>query len=60
MVLYASYGNRVCVCDCVETRSPGRGQSPDDPEQGQPCADGASDRVKGRHLTNPIYKELPN
>ena len=34
-----------------------------DPEQGQPCAEeggDASDRAKGRHLTNPIYKELPN
>ena len=34
-----------------------------DPEQGQPCAEeggDASDRAKGRHLTDPIYKELPN
>ena len=44
------------------TWSPGRGDGAHNPEQGQPCADGRrlGHRAKGRHLTNPYSKELPN
>ena len=54
----------VIVYVCDGTWSPGRGATePATLNRGNPAVrrrGDASDRAKGRHLTNPSYKELPN